>query len=135
MQKLRMNRAAKAVVAVIDDDLHVLESLQSLLESARYSVRPYSSAERFLNDNADAEVHCVISDVGMPALDGIELQRRLLARHPALPVILITGRYDFDAPGVAGPNNRGFFRKPVDAYELLQAVATVITVTNGFSPP
>jgi FixJ family two-component response regulator len=127
MVMLRMKRAAKGVVAVIDDDLHVLESLQSLLESARYSVRPYSSAENFLKDNADAEVHCVISDVGMPLLDGIELQRRLLARRPHLPVILITGRYDFDAPGVSGVNNRGFFRKPVDAYELLQAVETAVT--------
>jgi FixJ family two-component response regulator len=130
-----MNRVAKAVVAVIDDDLHVLESLQSLLESARYSVRAYKSAESFLKDNAHAEVHCVISDVGMPALDGIELQRRLLARRPTLPVILITGRYDFDAPGVAGPNNRGFFRKPVDAYELLKAVDTVIAAQNISAPP
>jgi FixJ family two-component response regulator len=127
MVMLRMKRAAKKVVAVIDDDLHVLESLQSLLESARYSVRPYSSSENFLKDNADAEVHCVISDVGMPLLDGIELQRRLLARRPHLPVILITGRHDFDAPGVSGVNNHGFFRKPVDAYELLQAVETAVT--------
>jgi FixJ family two-component response regulator len=123
---LRMNRAVKAVVAVIDDDLHVLESLQSLLESARYSVRPYNSAESFLKDNADAEVHCVISDVGMPLLDGIELQRRLLGRRPQLPVILITGRYDFDAPGVSAVNNRGFFRKPVDAFELLKAVEMAV---------
>jgi FixJ family two-component response regulator len=129
-----MSRVAKGVVAVIDDDRHVLESLESLLESARYSVRAYNSAESFLKDNADAEVHCVISDVGMPVLDGIELQRRLLARHPTLPVILITGRYDFDAPGVAGPNNRGFFRKPVDAYELLKAVDTLINTVNK-SPP
>jgi FixJ family two-component response regulator len=114
-------------VAVIDDDLHVLESLQSLLESARYSVRAYNSAESFLKDNADAEVDCVISDVGMPLLDGIELQRRLLARDPHIPVILITGRYDFDAPGVSSANNRGFFRKPVDAYELLKAVDTAVT--------
>ena len=122
-----MIRASKGVVAVIDDDLHVLESLQSLLESARYSVRPYNSAESFLKDNADAEVHCVVSDIGMTLLDGVELQRRLLARRPHLPVILITGRYDFDAPGVSGVNNRGFFRKPVDAYELLKAVDTAVS--------
>ncbi len=122
-----MNLATKGVVAVIDDDLHVLESLQGLLESARYSVRPYNSAESFLKDNADAEVHCVVSDIGMALLDGVELQRRLLARRPHLPVILITGRYDFDAPGVSAVNNRGFFRKPVDAYELLKAVETAVS--------
>lgn len=134
MVMLRMHRGAKAVVAVIDDDLHVLESLQSLLESARYSVRPYNSAESFLKDNADADVHCVISDVGMPLVDGIELQRRLLARRPALPVILITGRYDFDAPGVSAINNRGFFGKPVDAYELLNAVDTLVNDLNRPPP-
>jgi FixJ family two-component response regulator len=122
-----MNLATKGVVAVIDDDLHVLESLQGLLESARYSVRSYNSAESFLKDNADADVHCVVSDIGMALLDGVELQRRLLARRPHLPVILITGRYDFDAPGVSGVNNRGFFRKPVDAYELLKAVDTAVS--------
>ncbi len=117
-----MTRPSKGVVAVIEDDRHVLESLQNLLESARYTVRAYSTAQSFLAENADAEVQCVISDVGMPVLDGIQLQRLLLAKHPDLPVILITGRYDYDAPGVAGANNRGFFRKPVDADELLRAV-------------
>jgi len=113
-------------VAVVDDDLHVLESLGSLLVSAGYSVRAYKSAEGFLKDDVGAGVHCVISDVGMPVMDGIELQRRLLEKRATLPVILITGRYDFDAPGVVAPNNRGFFRKPVDPYEMLRAVAAVI---------
>jgi FixJ family two-component response regulator len=130
-----MLRAPKGILAVIYDDLHVLESLQSLLESARYSVRPYSSAESFLKDDADGQVDCVISDVGMPLMDGIELQRRLLARHPRLPVILITGRYDFDAPGVSGANNRGFFRKPVDAYELLKAIDTAVIATKSPQSP
>jgi FixJ family two-component response regulator len=115
---------AKRVVAVIEDDLDVLESLENLLLSSGYEVRPYRSAESFLQ--ADAEVDCIISDIGMIGMDGIELQRRLCSLKPDLPVILITGRYDAGVPGVSMPNNHGFFRKPVDVYELIRAVAEAV---------
>jgi FixJ family two-component response regulator len=121
-----MSRATKAAIAVIDDDFHVLESLDSLLVSAGYSVQAYQSAESFLNADGDSNIDCVISDIGMPALGGLDLQGQLLAKRPNLPVILITGRYDVSAPGVSAPNNRGFFRKPVDAFELLQAVGAAL---------
>ena len=57
-------------VAVIDDDQRVLESLENLLESAGYTVRLFTSAQAFLKDEAFAKVDCVISDIGMPAIDG-----------------------------------------------------------------
>jgi FixJ family two-component response regulator len=121
-----MTTTSKAIVAVIDDDFRVLESLESLLESAGYIVRSYKSAEAFLKGDGDVDIGCVISDIGMSVLDGFELQRRLVLRRPKLPVILITGRYDVGAPGISSPNNRGFFRKPVDAQELLRAVGVAL---------
>ena len=82
------------VVAVVDDDQSILESLKKLLESADYSVRLFSSAAALLESGEVAEIHCLISDVVMPGMDGFELSRAVYAARPKLPVILISGQAD-----------------------------------------
>ena len=69
-----MTCVSKCAIAVIDDDERVLESLENLLESAGHTVCLFTSAQAFLNDKAFAKVDCVISDIGMPAIDGFELE-------------------------------------------------------------
>ena len=115
------------VVAIVDDDSRVLESLGELLESAGYAVRLFDSAEAFLQAGALAQIDALISDIRMPGVDGVELQRRVAIERPQLPVILITARTDIDLASLPQANNRGIFHKPVDADELLRAIAAALS--------
>jgi FixJ family two-component response regulator len=117
---------AQAVVAVVDDDPRVLQSLENLLESSGYAVRRYASAAAFLGDSMLREVDCLIADVGMPVMDGVELQRLAAIENPDLPVMLITGRHELGSAGAMAANNRGIFLKPFDGLELIRAVAVAI---------
>jgi FixJ family two-component response regulator len=114
------------VIAIADDDQRVLESLGELLESAGYSVRLFNSAEAFLRAAVVNEIDALISDIRMPGVDGIELQQRVAVMRPELPVILITARSDVDLGGIPRPNNRGIFRKPVDAAQLIKAIEAAL---------
>jgi FixJ family two-component response regulator len=121
----------KPVVAVVDDDYRVLESLEDLLESAGYGVRLFASAEQFL-DTAVAEVDCVISDIGMPGKDGFALQQIIRNFRPTLPVILITGRYEFaTAQHEAARGGRPLFEKPFDTRRLLAAICSELRASSG----
>jgi FixJ family two-component response regulator len=115
----------KSVVAIVDDDRRLLESLEDLLESAGYAVRAFSSAHTLLNSNALPEIDCLITDIGMPGMDGFELQRLMSERRPRLPVILITGRHEI-AELPQAKHNR-FFRKPFDVQALLAAIGDALT--------
>jgi FixJ family two-component response regulator len=119
------------VVAVIDDDYRILESLEDLLESAGYRVRLFTSAKQFL-DTAIAEVDCVISDVGMPDPNGFALQQIIRNLRPSLPVILITGRHEFAAAEhEAVRGERLLFEKPFDTRELLAAIGSELQASSG----
>ena len=116
----------KSTIAVVDDDPRVLESLENLFESAGYGVRKFSSAKSLI-DAGLSDVGCLITDIGMPSLDGFELHDLVKKVRPDLPVFLITGR------DVAGDQRRalvngtsGFFRKPFDGPALLSAVGNAL---------
>jgi FixJ family two-component response regulator len=95
------------IVAVVDDDHNVLESLEDLLESAGYGARLFASAQALLDGVSLGEIDCLVSDIDMPGMDGIELARVARASRPALPIFLITGHeHEFDR--VTGTSN--FFR-------------------------
>jgi len=116
-----MPEIAKPVVAVVDDDPRVLESLGDLLESAGLSARTYASAKMLLSGRNLAGVDCLITDIGMPDMDGLELKRMVEKERPNLPVILITGRHDVsEFPQI---EKERFFRKPFDGKALLTAIA------------
>jgi FixJ family two-component response regulator len=116
----------KSVIAIVDDDVRVLESLENLLESYGYAVRPYDSATAFLQDDVLFEIDCLISDIGMPTMDGFELQARVAGDRPQLPVILITARNDVSGNTCVSSNNRGFLQKPFKSETLLNTVAAAI---------
>ncbi len=83
------------LAAVIDDDISVRESLQSLMRSAGLEVRVFASAEEFLNSVHPREADCLILDVRLPGMSGIDLHRQLMARSFKVPVIFITAHgYD-----------------------------------------
>src|SRR5882672_3037071 len=112
----------KFVVAVVDDDNRLLESMESLLGSAGHDVRVFASAQALLAQCGFSEIDCLISDVAMPFMDGIELQRLARAARPELPVIIVTGCDLTDKVVAAIHGNHGVFRKPFNGPELLAAV-------------
>lgn len=113
-----------AVIAVVDDDWRILESLESLLDSADYEVRLFSNAAALLESGRLADIDCLISDVAMPLTDGIELARAVHTARPGLPIIFITGRPQLlHRPGLHWPDHYRVFKKPFDGPELLTAVA------------
>src|ERR1700704_2649607 len=89
-----MANLEKHIVAAVDDDFRVRESIESLVESAGYAALVFSSAEEFLQSGGLARTSCLITDVRMPGIDGIELQRRVRLERPELPVIFISAHYD-----------------------------------------
>jgi FixJ family two-component response regulator len=112
------------VVAVVDDDTRVLESLEDLLESAGHTVHLFRSAQALLDDEAFGKIDCLISDIGMPTIDGFDLERLARAARPELPVILITGRLELikGRQMTARGENRTFLLKPFSERELFGAI-------------
>jgi FixJ family two-component response regulator len=116
---------SKFLVAIVDDDQRLLESLEELLESAGHAVRAFSSAQTLLDSNALVEIDCLVTDIGMPGMDGFELRRVMGERRPDLPVILITGRHEIVE--LVQAKHNWFFRKPFDGQALLAAIGDALT--------
>jgi two-component system response regulator FixJ len=81
----------QAIVYVVDDDGAMLQSVQWLIESAGLSVKAYSKAKDFLADYDPKVVGCLVSDIRMPDIDGLELQEQLIQKNINIPIIFITG--------------------------------------------
>lgn len=114
---------ADAMVHVIDDDTAVRKSLAFLLQTARLEVRTYESAEAFLQTRPQVTSGCVITDVSMPGISGVDLLRRLRNLKIAIPVIVITGHGDVPlAVEAMKIGAADFFEKPFDDEALLAAV-------------
>jgi FixJ family two-component response regulator len=127
-----MDGIAKPIVALVDDDPRIRESLESLIESAGFTASVFSHAEDFLRGSHLAGTSCLIADVRMPEMDGLELQRRVRLIRPKLPIIFITGHHDEDVEERAVAEGAAFFlRKPFDAGELLRATRLVLGESSG----
>ncbi len=121
-----MADSTRSVVAVVDDDPRTLESLADLLEAAGYDVRLYSSAKLLCERGALSDIDCLISDIGMPDMNGIELRRVALLARPELPVILITGRPELRTQHASIIERDRDFEKPFDGQQLLAAIHTAL---------
>jgi FixJ family two-component response regulator len=125
-----VSKRLRKVVAVVDDDPRILESLEDLLESAGYDVQLHSAGNSMLASDV-ANIDCVITDIGLPTMDGFELSDRLRQLRPELPVFLISGRRDL-TPDLLNDNRVGtaFFSKPFDGPALLVAIAKALNGDN-----
>jgi FixJ family two-component response regulator len=113
----------KQIVAAVDDDFRVRESIESLVDSAGYTPLVFASAEEFLQSGVLAATVCLITDVRMPGIGGIELQRRVRLQRPELPVIFISAHYDEETRQRALDQGAAcFLHKPFDAADLLGAI-------------
>jgi two-component system response regulator FixJ len=123
--------AHDAVVHLIDDDDGVRQSLAFLLATSGFAVRVYESAAAFLAAASTLQPGCIITDVRMPGIDGLELQRQLKARHIGLPVIVITGHGD--VPLAVEAMKAGavdFIEKPFGDETLLSAIRIAVDRQN-----
>jgi two-component system, LuxR family, response regulator FixJ len=125
-------RAAQRVVHVIDDDEALRESLAFLLRTAALEVKSFDTAKAFLDILPDPGLGCVITDVRMPDMSGIELLRRLKELRIEVPVIVITGHGDIalavEAMKIGAAD---FFEKPFDDDLLLASVRAALQQQEG----
>ena len=119
--------SAQGCVSVVDDDALVLRSLGRLLQSAGYAVRTFSSAEEFLVYPDGGAPGCIVVDLSMPDLSGLELQQALVKKQDRRPVVFISGRgtvaTSVDAMKAGAVD---FLTKPIDETTLLGAVRAAI---------
>ena len=118
-----------ALISIVEDDAHFRESMRWLLCSLGFRVEVFSSAADLLTSSRLAETACLIADVNMPAMTGIELHKTLIEAGRAIPTILITGApNDVDR---ARCKDRGiicYLSKPVDENQLTQCIEAALTV-------
>jgi FixJ family two-component response regulator len=130
-----MADSTRFVVAVVDDDHRALESLADLLEAAGYGVRLYSSASVLCECGGLSDIDCLISDISMPDMNGIELRRLALSLRPELPVILITARHELRAQYSSIIERDRYFEKPFDGPQLLAAVRRAVVDSRSKGGP
>ena len=118
-----MESVSNVIVFVVDDDPVVRESLRALLESAGHQVIDYESANAFLENVTPATIGCLVTDVRMPGMDGLELQQELAKRKIKMPVIVITGHGDVAlAVRAMKAGALDFIEKPFDDDALLTCI-------------
>jgi FixJ family two-component response regulator len=114
---------APSLLAILDDDKSVQNALQDLIESEGMSALCFDSAEQFLDSGARHQASCLIADIGMPGMSGIELQARLKLERFGIPIIFITARGDIPlAVNAMKGGAIDFFTKPFEDGEFLAAV-------------
>jgi two-component system, LuxR family, response regulator FixJ len=118
---------APGTAYAVDDDPTFLDALSLTLESAGLDVRAYRSSKDFLDDERPDGTSCLVLDVSMPDVDGLELQRLLAAQNDPIPIVFVTGHADVSTSVMALRNGAvDFLEKPVDGDELLKSVAQAL---------
>ena len=119
--------AATQTVFLVDDDPGVLKALSRVLREEGWSVETFESAEAFLARSDQTAYGCLVLDVTMPGLDGLELQRRLAEPGQSLPIVFVTGHGDIPMSVQAiKAGATDFLTKPVKAQALVAAVHAAI---------
>ena len=120
-------RARKPVVFVVEDDDSVRKSMGRLIRAEGFDVRLFESSERFLDEVTDMPTACVILDITMPHISGLNVQNLLSERGIRIPVIVVSARDDDVTRREAKQcGAKFFFRKPVDDRTLFDAIAWAI---------
>ena len=115
------------LISVVDDDDSVRESLGGLIRSLGFAVKAFASAEEILTSDRLPDTDCLILDVRMPSMNGLELQRQLAASHISIPVIFITAHGD-EETRVRALNGGAvdYLLKPFSEEALLNAINTAL---------
>lgn len=111
------------LISIVDDDESVRGALKSLIESVGFRTEVFSSGEDFLNSDRSGDTDCLIVDVRMPGMSGLELQERLNAVHSLIPLIFMSAHGDEEARARALQAGAiDFLQKPFSANSLFRAI-------------
>ena len=117
----------RLLLSVVDDDEMLRESLPDLLREVGFAARAFSSGQEFLSSDYVDETRCLILDVAMPGMSGLDLQKELKRRGQAIPIIFITGQKDEETRKQAFRQGAvKFLYKPFSDSDLLDAVNAVL---------
>jgi FixJ family two-component response regulator len=123
-----------SMVHIVDDDAAVRDSLQWLMESVGIAAKAYDSAQAFLRESEKTDGGCLLLDVRLRDMSGLELQRRLIEQEVHLPIIFITGHGEVDMAVQAMKNGAvDFVTKPFDDQKLLDSVQRVLSRSRAIS--
>ena len=131
MWGVRFTSMAETDILIVDDDMAVRESLRMLLEAARFAVKEFDSARALLDSPFLQESGCVVADIRMPDMDGLELQEQLIQRQIGLPVIIVTGHGDVGlAVRAMKAGAVDFIEKPYDEQLMLDSVGRALSCSK-----
>lgn len=118
---------SKAIVFVVDDDLSVREGLERLLKAVGWRVQTFASAQEFLAHRKESVPSCLVLDVGLPDLSGLDLQKQIMEANKEIPIVFITGHKD--VPTSVRAMKAGaveFLVKPFSEQDLLDSIQEAI---------
>ena len=116
-----------ALISIVDDDESIREAIQSLLGSVGFKAKTFASAEQFLQSNQIENTACLILDVRMPGMSGLELQRRLMATQCHIPIVFVTAHGDEEVRSRALQEGAvEFLLKPFSEEALLNAIQAAL---------
>jgi FixJ family two-component response regulator len=116
---------SNTLVAIVDDDVYVCEAVESLLKSIGFRTATFNSARDFLNSLEFSKASCLILDVSMPVMNGLELQRHLADTRP-IPIIFITARNGDTREQALKAGAIGFLTKPFSDEALIDALDSAL---------
>lgn len=115
------------LVAIVDDDVSARQSMSRLIRTLGYRAEAFGSGPEFFSSGVSARVACVLLDVRMPGMDGLDVQRRLRETDASIPIIFLTARAsDEEERRARAGGAAAFLRKPIGREALLQALASVL---------
>ena len=118
-----VRKKTKPIIYIVDDDESVLKAMQRLIRSMDMDVKTFASGQEFLDSSFRDQNACLIADIKMPVMGGMELQQKVVAQGSKLPVIFITA---FDSKNLRSQAKEagaaGYFQKPVDGQALLDLI-------------
>src|SRR5208337_3380488 len=117
------------LISVVDDDESVRESLDGLIRSVGFAVKVFASAEEFLSSDHWCDIDCLLLDVRLPGMNGIELHRHLVANHCEIPVVFITAHGSEEGVRSQAFRNGAvdYLIKPLNEDTVLNAVHTALS--------
>jgi FixJ family two-component response regulator len=119
--------ATPHLISIVDDDKSVREATADLMEAHGYATAAFASAEEFLRSEHVRKTSCVVTDVRMAGLNGVELQRHLADVEPHIPVIFLTAFPEEHVRSAAIEGGaRGFFSKPVNESALIVCIESAL---------
>jgi FixJ family two-component response regulator len=126
-----VHEKSQPLISIVDDDASVRGSLSSLVRSVGYKAKMYASAEDFLSQALGDESACLLLDVSMPGMDGLELQSRLKGIGSRTPIVFLSAKAkEDDERRALREGATAFFRKPINDELLLNAIRAAIKSQN-----